>query len=81
VRIPVHALMCIIGTDLEAGNDPGNGMHLYCLTGFHAIDHVIVFSLICNKNLACNKGTRLDCCDMISATGDFGMSIITLGRL
>jgi hypothetical protein len=59
----------------------GNGLHLYCLTRQHTIIQVIACSLICNKNLAYNEGTRLDCYDVTSATSEFGMIIIMLGRL
>jgi hypothetical protein len=38
-------------------------------------------SLIYNMNLACDQGTRLHCCDMITTTGDYDMVIITLVRL
>jgi hypothetical protein len=77
----VHALMHVLDPDLEAGSSRGDGLHLYGLTGMHAINQVIACFLICNKNLACGEGTRLDCCDVITTTGDYGMAIITLGRL
>jgi hypothetical protein len=32
-------------------------------------------------SLACGEGTRLDCCDVILATRELGMTIIKLGRL
>jgi hypothetical protein len=51
------------------------------LTRLHAINRVIVCSLICNRNLACGESTRLDCYIMIATTGDYGMAIIMLGRL
>jgi hypothetical protein len=51
------------------------------LIRLHAIDCVIVCLFICNRNLAYDKVTRLDCCDVITTTGDYGMSILTLGRL
>jgi hypothetical protein len=38
-------------------------------------------SLICNMNLACDQGTRLDCYDMITTIGDYDMAIIMLVRL
>jgi hypothetical protein len=81
VRIPVHALMHVLDTDLEADYCLGNGLLLSGLTGFHAIDSTKVYFLICNRNLACDKGIRLDCCGVIVATGDFGMVVIMLGRL
>jgi hypothetical protein len=31
-------LMHVLDTDLEADHVPVNGLHLYCLTRFHAID-------------------------------------------
>jgi hypothetical protein len=34
-----------------------------------------------NRNLVCDEGIRLDYCDVITTTGDYGMTIITLGRL
>jgi hypothetical protein len=39
-----------------------------------------VWSLICNRNLACDEVTRLDCCDVISTASELGMAIITLDR-
>jgi hypothetical protein len=81
MQIPVCALMRVLDADLEAGNRPGNGLSLYCLTRFHAIDRAISCSLICNRNLACGEDTRLDCCDVISIIGDFHMTIIMLSRL
>jgi hypothetical protein len=51
------------------------------LTGLHAIDWVIACFHICYRNLSYGEGTKLDCCDMVAATGDFGMAIITLGRI
>jgi hypothetical protein len=81
MRNSVYALMHILEPDLEAGDCPGNGLHLYCLTGLHAIDRVIACSPICNRNLACSEGRRLDCCNVISAAGKLGVTIIMLGRL
>jgi hypothetical protein len=81
VQISVHALMRILEQDPEVGDCPSNGLHLYCLTGLHATNRVIACSLICNRNLACGKGIRLDCCDVISVAGELGMVIITLDRL
>jgi hypothetical protein len=81
VRISVCALMHVLEPDPEAGNCPGIGLHLYCLTGVHTISWVIVCSLICNQNLACGEGTRLDCYDMISTVGECAMTIITPDRL
>jgi hypothetical protein len=60
---------------------PGNGLHLYCLTGQHAIIWVIACSLICNKYLAYGEGTRLYYYNIIAATRDHGMAIITLDLL
>jgi hypothetical protein len=31
-----------------------------------------------NKHLACSNGTNLDCCKMMTITGDYDMNIITL---
>jgi hypothetical protein len=81
VRISFHALMCVPEPDPEAGGCPSNGLHLYCLTGLHTTNRVIVCSLIYNRNLACGVGIRLDHCGMISATGQLGMTITTLGRI
>jgi hypothetical protein len=81
VQIPIHALMHVLDIDLEASNRPGNELHLYCLISFHAIDRAIAHFLICNRNLACGKGTRLNYCEVIASTGDYGMTIIMLGRL
>jgi hypothetical protein len=52
-----------------------------CLTELHATIRVIACSLICNRNLACDEGTRLDCCDVISVVGELGMDIIMLGKI
>jgi hypothetical protein len=51
------------------------------LTGFHAIDWIMVCFHICNRKLVCGEGTSLDCCDVVVATGYFGVAIITLSRL
>jgi hypothetical protein len=59
----------------------GKWVALSGLTWLHAINRIIACSLICNRNLACGEDTRLDCCDVIATTGDYGMAIITLGRL
>jgi hypothetical protein len=56
-------------------------LHLYCLNGLHATNWVIACSLIHNRILACGEGTRIAYCDMISAAGDLGKTIITLGML
>jgi hypothetical protein len=66
---------------VTAGSSPSNGSYLYGSTGLHAINQVIACSLIYNRNLASGEGTRLDCCDVITTTGDYGLDIITLGRL
>jgi hypothetical protein len=58
-----------------------NGLHKYCWTGQHAINRLIACSIIFNRNIACGKRTRLDCCDMISVTDNLDMAVITLGRL
>jgi hypothetical protein len=81
VRIFVHALMRIPKPDPEAGNCPGDGMHWYCLIGVHATNRLILCSLICNRDLACGEGTRLDCCNVITAASELGMTIITLSKL
>jgi hypothetical protein len=73
--------MCILDQDLEADACPGNGLHLYCMIKQQDINWVIAYSLICNWNLAYNKGIRLECCDMISTASNFDMVIITLVRL
>jgi hypothetical protein len=46
--------------------------------GVTVTNWIIVCSLISYRNLACSDVTRLDCCDMISATSELGMTIITL---
>jgi hypothetical protein len=38
-------------------------------------------SLTCNRNLACSEGTRQNCCDVITVSGDYDMTIITLDTL
>jgi hypothetical protein len=81
MRISICALMRVIEPDPEVGDCPGNGIYLYCLTGVHVTNRIIPCSFIHNKNLACNEGTRLDYSDVISATGEPGMAIITLSRL
>jgi hypothetical protein len=81
MQIPIRPLMHVLDSYLEAGDGSSNGLHLYWLTEQHAIFWVIAHSLIYNRNLACGEGTRLDYCNVISATGDFGMTIIMLGRL
>jgi hypothetical protein len=73
--------MHVLDSEREAGNSPGNELHLHGLAGFHATNWVIAYSLICSRKLACGECTRLDCYDMIAPTGDFGMAIISLGRL
>jgi hypothetical protein len=57
VRISVHILMCVLDPNLEASDCSGNGLHLYCLIGVHAINRVISCSLIRNRNLAYDDGT------------------------
>jgi hypothetical protein len=54
-RIPVRALMHILEPDLEAESSPTDGLHLYSLTGLHAINRVITCSVTCNRNLAYGK--------------------------
>jgi hypothetical protein len=54
---------------------------MHGLTGLYATSLVIACSLIYNRELACSKGRRLDCCNVIAATRDFGMAIISLGKL
>jgi hypothetical protein len=68
-----------LNPDPEAGQCPGNRLHLYCLTGVHATNRVIACSFICNRNLDYDEGTRLDCCNEISVAGELGMVIIILG--
>jgi hypothetical protein len=80
-RILVCALMHVLKLDLKAGSSPGNGLHLYSLTGLHAINRVITCSRICNRNLPCGEGKRSDSCDVIATTGDYDMTIITMGIL
>jgi hypothetical protein len=41
----------------------------------------MVCPLIYNRDLACGEDARLDYYNVISTTGEHGMSIITLGRL
>jgi hypothetical protein len=81
VQIPIHALIHVLDVDLEAGNRPRDGLHFHDLTGLRAINRIIACSLTCNRNLAYDEGTRLDCCDVAATTGDYDMAIITLGRL
>jgi hypothetical protein len=73
--------MCTLDPDLEVVNCSGNGLYMCNFNEQHTINRVIACFLICNKNLACSKGTRLDYYDMICAVGDFGMTIIMLDRL
>jgi hypothetical protein len=68
-------------SDLEAGNSPGNGWHLHGWIVLHTTSRVIACSLIYSSDLPCGKGTRLECCEVIIATGDFDMTILSLGRL
>jgi hypothetical protein len=51
------------------------------LIKLHTIGRVIACSFICNRDLACGRGTRLDCCDVNVTPGDYGIAIVTLGRL
>jgi hypothetical protein len=81
VQIFVRALMYVLEPDPEVAYCPGNGLHLCYMTEVHDTNRVVACSLICNRNLSCNKGTRLDCCDMISTIDELGMAIIALGRL
>jgi hypothetical protein len=76
-----HGGVMSLNPDPEAGQCLSNRLHLYYLTGVHVTNRVIECSLICNRNLAYDEGTRLDCCNEISVTGELGMAIITLGRL
>jgi hypothetical protein len=81
-RISVCALMHVLKPNPEAGGCLGNVLHLYCLIGLHATNWVIACSLICNWNLACNEGSRIDCWEMIFTASEPSMIIsITLGRL
>jgi hypothetical protein len=73
--------MCDLHPDLEVGDCLGNGLYLYYWTGLHTTNRVITCSLICYRNLAYGEGIRLNCYDVISAAGELGMTIITLGRL
>jgi hypothetical protein len=81
VQISVYALMHVLKPNPEVDDCPGNGLHLYYLTGVRATNQVIAFHLIYNRSLACDEGTRLDHCDVISITSEPGMTIIMLGRL
>jgi hypothetical protein len=81
VRICVRALMRVLKPDSEAGSCSSNVLLFYCLSGMHATNRVIVFFLICNKNLAYGEGTKIDGCDVVSAASELDMTIITLGRL
>jgi hypothetical protein len=71
--------MHILDPDPEAGGCPSNGLHLYGLTKVHTTIRVIACSLICNRDLSYSEGTRIDCCDVISATTKLGLAIIMLG--
>jgi hypothetical protein len=73
--------MHILDPDLEADSCLGDGLHLYDLTSFHTIEQAIACFLVCNRYLACGEGTSLKCCNVIFATSDYGMTIITLCRL
>jgi hypothetical protein len=81
VQIPVYALINVLDSYMEVGSSPGDGLHLYGLTGLHTINQVIACSLIYNINLACGEGIRVDCCDVIATTSDYNMTIITLDKL
>jgi hypothetical protein len=81
VRIPIYALINVLDSDTEVGSSPGDGLHLYGLTGLHTINRVIACSLIYNMNLACGEGIRVDCCDTIATISDYNMTIIMLGKL
>jgi hypothetical protein len=61
VLISVHALICVLESDLKDGGCPSNGLHSHCVTIVHPTIQVIACSLICNMNLAYDEGTRLDC--------------------
>jgi hypothetical protein len=80
MQIAIRALMHILESDPEVGGCPGNGLLLYCFTREHATNRVITSALICNKSQGCGEGTRLDYCDMTSAIGELGETIIMLGR-
>jgi hypothetical protein len=81
MRISIRALMHILEPNLEACNCLGNRLHLYCFTRLHATNLVIACSLIYNRNLAYGERIRLDYCNVISATCELGMAIITLGMI
>jgi hypothetical protein len=78
-RISVRALIRILEPNLDATFCPSNGLHLYCLTKVHTTIRVIACSLIYNRDLSYSEGTRIDCCDVISATSELGLAIIMLG--
>jgi hypothetical protein len=73
--------MCILKPNPEEGDCPGNGLHQFCSTRVHTTNWVIACSHIYNRNLVCDDGTSLDCCNMISAAGELEMAIITHDRL
>jgi hypothetical protein len=81
LRISIHTLMHILEPDSEADCWSDNGLHLYCLTGLHATNRVIMCSIIYNMNLAYGEGIRLDCCNVICTTGELDMTISMLGRI
>jgi hypothetical protein len=60
---------------------PGQRAALVLLRRVARYNEVIACSPINNRNLACDEGTRLDYCDVISDAGETGMAIIMLGRL
>jgi hypothetical protein len=73
--------MHVLNQDLDTCDYPSNELLWFYLTGLQATNQVIACPLICNMNLACRESTRLDCCDVIFAAGELGMTIISLGRL
>jgi hypothetical protein len=73
--------MCVLKTDPKASDCLNNGLHRYCLIEVHATNQAIACSLIYNSNLACDKGTRLNCYNVISTASKLDMTIITLGWL
>jgi hypothetical protein len=76
--------MRVLEPDPEVDNCPGIRLHLYYLTGLHVTNQAIAYSLICliyDRSLTCSDGAKLDCYDVISAAGEPGMAIVTLGGL
>jgi hypothetical protein len=73
--------MHVLEPDPGACSCPGEGLHWYFLIMLHAINLVIVCSFICTRSLACDEGTRLNYCDVISTAGELAMTIIMMDKL